>query len=497
MNGYLFDDGAGNDVAVFYSSEQNYINLKADKIRYSDLFGYEEYKYADKEGNIKLLVSEDPIYAKFEGRCDESFYYNANYDVCSLKKITLDTNDRIVLNAIWDEQNYDDTLIMSKGYIFNGEENEEQHISLRTYNLNDEEVEGTIEVTPEYDGVFDITVENPDFKLKPFEQTVIKITLKAKGKIEPGTSGDIKFCGKLKDGRALSPAVCRYWFRQITQKIKDEDITVFDDYEYGDSWELDKVMEPGIITTETDEENRRITMHVDHNGGKVSWFFPRFVLPEKTEELKQKMKESDGVVFRRKNTGNGENGYDNSTIYVLMEDERYYWSGDGSGVPFSTEETTLTFPWEVFSLYRSPIGVMVDVRDFNPEEIIKISVGVSGSSTDKQIPDTTIWDLGVYKASDTVQKPHNGKITINGAENDRHFENASELKLSADLPENEPVDDIRVVLGTKIYDKWKREGNKVVIDTSDLKKGYYTFNISAENNVGYRYIAVVNFYIDN
>ena len=499
VNGYLFDDGVGNDVAVFYSSNQNYINLKADKIKYVDMYGYEEYKYADKEGNIKLLVSEDPIFAKFDGRCSESLYYNANYDVCKLKKITLDTNDRIVLNPIWEDQDYNDTLIMSKGFIFQGEENEEQHISLRTYNLNDEEVEGTIEITPEYEGVFDITVENPDFKLGPFEQTVIKITLKAKGKIEPGTSGDIKFCGKLKDGRELSPAVSRYWFYQMSQKVKDEDITVFEGYEYPENWDLLNIEVPGIITAETDEENRKITMHIDHNGGRVGWFFPGFNMVDdaaQTAETRAKMKESDGIVLKRQNTGNGEGGYNNTTLFVGMADGRSYWSGDGSGVPFSTDEVTLTFPWEVFALYSSPLGLN-DVRDFNPEEIVRISVGVSGSTADKPIPDQTIWDFGVYKASSDIQTAHGGKLTFEGAENEQHFKNASELKLAAILPENEPVDDIRVVLGTKIYDKWKREGNKAIIDTSDLKKGYYTFNVSAANNVNYRYISFVNLYIDN
>lgn len=495
VKAYLFDDGAGNDVAVFYSSNQNYINLKADKIKYADMYGYEEYKYADKDGNIKLLVSEDPIFAKFDGRCDESLYYYANYDVCKLKKITLDTNDRIVLNPIWEDQDYNDTMIMSKGFIFQGEENEEQHISLRMYNLNDEEVEGTIEITPEYEGIFDITVENPDFKLGPFEQTAIKITLKTKGKFRPGTSGDIKFCGKLKDGRELSQAVSRYWFYQLSQEVKDEDITAFDGYEFGKNWDLTNIETPGTITADTEAETRKITMHFSHNGGKVGWLFPKFYLKGQTEETMKKVKESDGIVFKRVCSDNTTDGTNNNTLFAVMKDGRSYWSGDGSGVPYSTDEVTLTYPWDVFALYSSPLG-MNDVRDFNPEEIEYIMLGISGVSV-TDIPDATFWDFGVYKASSDIQTAHNGKLTFEGAENEQHFKNASELKLTAILPDNEPVDDIRVVLGTKIYDKWKREGNKVIIDTSDLKKGLYTFNVSAENNVNYRYIGFVNIYIDN
>lgn len=496
VKAFLFDDGAGHDTAVIYSNNQNYINLKADKITYSDMYGYEETKYADKDGNIKLLVSADPIFAKFDGRCDESLYYDANYDTCELKKITLDTNDRIVLNALWDDQDYNDTMVMSKGYIFQGEENEQQHISLRVYNLNDEEVEGTIEVTPEYDGIFDIAIENPDFKLKPFEQTVVKITLTTQGTKRPGTSGDIKFCGKLKDGRELSPAVCRYWFYQLNQEVKDEDMTIFDGYEFGENWDLTNIEVPGIITADTDVENRKITMHFDHNGGRVGWLFPKFYLKDQTPETMKMVKESDGIVFRRQNSGNAVGGTNNTTLFAVMKDGRSYWSGDGSGVPFSTDELTLTYPWEVFALYSSPLGLN-DVRDFNPEEIDHIMLGVSGSSVDSPIPDTTIWDFGVYKASSDIQTAHNGKMIINGAENEQHFKNAAELKLSVDLPTTEEVDDIRVVCGTKIYNKWKREGDKVIIDTSDLKRGYYTFNISAKNRVDYRYISVVNFYIDN
>ena len=485
VSGYVFDDGVGNDTVIFYSDEQNYVTIKADKVTYSDLYGYEEEKTADAGGEIKILVSEDPIYVKFNGRWSEDNYYKSPYEPLQMTKLDFDKPHRVVINAVWDDQDLSQSALMQKGYIL--EQEDEQHVSVRLYNFNDETVSGKLNITTEYDGVFDITAENTEFTIEPRGFVTLPVTLKSKNNPTPGSNGDIKFGAVLDGGEEVPAAVCRYWFRLVNHVIHDEDIKVFKDFTNPNNWDLTNIQSPGTITTDTDAENGTLTMHIDHGGKRAQWYFPKYKV--QNPEI---MADSDGIVVKRQNADNSVDDNKN-TVFIYMKDGREYFSGDSTGIPFSTEWTTCAYPWDVFFLYSSPVGLN-DIREFDPKDIEYVSFGVSGTST-TPVPDTTMKDFGVYKDTSGIQTAHAGKIEFSGIEDHTKYSKENIPNLMITLPSDE-LTDIRVIDYAAPYSEWTRNGKNVEVDLSKMSKGKHILFVSAKNKVNYRYTKFITFYIE-
>ncbi len=488
--GYVFDDGRGNDVIALTGKKQNYAELHADKITYSDLFGYEETKYADENGVIRLLVSEDTIFAKLDGKWDWKYYYPADLTKYELEPLTFDTNQRVVIVPIWDDFNLGDSSLKQRGYVLGP--NDTTHVKLRLANLNDEAVSGTMEVTAEYPHHFDIEIDNPEFSIEPWSETTINVTLKGTGNATKNANGNIKFSGKLSDGRELSAAVSQYWFKDTNRTdLSDENITKFKDFIYEENW-AENVGGGVKMHGVTDEENQTYTMVFDDKTKNPQWFFPKYRIQNLDEIIAA---DADGIVVRRKCSGNAVTPtYNCTTIFLYTKDGREYYSGDSSGIPYSTEEYTLTYPWDTFVLWNSPVGLN-DVRTLSVEDLEYVSVGVSG--TEMPMPDMTIWDFGVYKESDTAEVAHRGKIKLSGIGEDQHYQTSEGLELVAELPDTE-LSDYRVMTLTDLYDqsKWSVEDGKIRIDLSGLGRGKYTFHVSAKNNMNYRYTAEITFFIE-
>lgn len=480
--GYVFDNGMGAHVAVLHSPEECEVKLYADKVTVIDLFGGESQIGSGGEGVITVKVSRDPIFVRFPGYSDERNYYKTSYKLRSLGKIEYTRRHRVVLNALWRDQDLTQALVMQKGYLTQG--GKDEHITLRIYNFNNETVKGRVFVNTEYNDHFAVEIADPSFSVEPFGEARVEIVLKAADG-HMNCAGDVKF-GALVDGIGeVSAAVSRYWFKVNDMQVADGDIVRFKDFIYPENWNLLNIEAPGYIETETDEEEESITFHPYHNDGYSQWYFPVYnvVNPEIFEG-------TDGIIFRKRN--DFETKHDKMTVFLLTKDGRSYWSGHASAAPTSCEWRTVTYPWETFGLYGSPEG-MNDIRPFVPGDIVKIRVGVSGTSRG-DMPSVTVKDLGVYydRFGATLAHPH--KIKLEGIVPNQVLESVENACLTATLPDV-ALDDIRVFDGKERIYSFTRDGRHIEIDISRFARGEHIIQVSAKTKTDYRYSSFIIFFV--
>lgn len=476
--GYLFDRGE-EDVAILFAKGKQSVTLKAERLTVSDMFG-KEIQLISKKRETSVEVSEIPIFVRFEGRADISDYYESSFELLECKKLEYSEENRIVLNPIWENQDLSKAIIMQKGYIFN--ETDEQQISLRIYNLNNKEFSGRAYVTAEYPSHFDVSIANPDFTIEPFGRVEVDIVIKTTGEAKMNSMGDILFGAVLSDGRKVSSAVSRYWFKLDDMQIPDEDIRVFEGFCDEENWNIKNIMWPGKMTFERNGDE--ITLKADHGDGHAQWYFPEFFVKDSTV-----FEGTDGLILRRKHSHSTNTQL---TAFICTSDGRAYWSGDASGVAYTDDWKTIVYPWDTFVLYASPEGFN-DPRPFDPKNIYKVRIGASGTPKDF-IPDTTIRDFGVYFDNMGATKPHPNSIEFEGVDEGAVYENADGLSLAATLPKD-CVGDIRVFLGKTAYGNFTVDGEKAYVDLSGLDRGEYTLQVSCKNHVNYRYVKYVTFYI--
>lgn len=480
---HMFDDGMGRNIAVISSAKECFVKLYAAKVTLIDLFGAERVICGDEKGEILIKSSQDPVFVRFDGYADEKNYYKTAFKVKKLEKLEFSKGKRVVLNALWKDQNLNQALIMQKGYLAAG--GKDEHVTLRIYNFNKETVRGRVFVESEYSDHFDIRIENPDFEVEAFGEARVEIVLKAhEGYMN--SSGDIKF-GAIVDGVGeISPAVCRYWFKAVNMPVADEDIVRFKDFIYPENWDLTNIAAPGYIEAETDEEEQSITMRHYHGGGYAQWYFPVYKVlnPEIFEG-------TDGIIFRKKNSYETQ-GSNKVTVFVLTKDGRSFWSGHSSAAQTSTDWMTVTYPWETFGLYGSPEGLN-DIRPFVTSDIVKIRVGVSGTSAG-EMPDVTYKDLGVYYDRFGATMPHPYSIIFENVNDGQRIDSPEGFVVEAVLPKVK-LDDIRVFDGKERFSYWRLDGDRVKIDISSLGRGEHTLQVSAKTTTDYRYIGFVTLYI--
>ena len=478
--GYLFDRGDG-DVAILFSNHWEKIALPVKKVILSDMFGVESEICPNESGFVELELSQSPVFLRFEGRADREIYYETSFELLECERLTFSEEQRVVLNAIWEDQDLSKSIIMQKGYLFN--EKDEQRVTLRVYNFNEKIMSGRIFITPEYADHFDIEIKAPKFSVEPFGRSEIEIVIKSTGKAKMNSMGDILFGATLDDGREPSSVVCRYWFKLDDMQIPDEDITSFVDVTDPGCWNMKNIMNPGHMSLEVDGDN--ITIKADHGGAYAQWYFPELFVKDGSI-----FDGADGIVVRRKHSHNVNTKL---TAFVCTNDGRSYWSGDSSGVAYTTDEKTIVYPWDTFILFASPEGFN-DPRPFDPKTIYKIRIGASGTPKDF-IPDTTITKFGVFRDNMGATKAHPNSIVFEGVEEGATYESANELGLIATLPEDS-VGDVRVFLGKNAYKNYTMDENKVYIDLTGLDRGEYTLQVSCKTKVNYRYTKYVTFFIE-
>lgn len=480
--GYVFDRG-NSDVIVLFSSTKGQVRIRAEKMTVVDMFGGEKEYVCDENGRITVEASADPVFLRMDGRLAETEYYRSRYKVMECERKEFTQAERVVLNAVWMDQDLMNSMIMQKGYLLT--EKDRQSVSLRVYNFNDQTVSGHIVVTAEHADHFDITVEETGFTIQPWGRADIDVCIKATDKAIMNSSGDIKFSAILSSGEEVSAAVCRYWFRMDDMDIDNKDIVQFKDFTDEKNWNLHNIMEPGKIEMTADAKEQSVTIRVDYCGDYAQWFFPEYYVqnPEIFDG-------ADGIVLRRRNSACAKTKL---TAFVCTDDGRSYWSGDASGVPFDDEWKTIVYPWDTFILFSSPEGFN-DPRPFDPKHICKVRVGASGTPTDG-VPHTTIKDFGIFYDRINAPKPHAGDIVLTGIEEGHTYKTAEGLTMTALLPPD-VVGDVRVMLGKSVCDHWTVDGNLVSADLSALGRGEYVLQVSGKTAMNYRYIKYVSFNIE-
>lgn len=477
--GYLFDRGE-EDVAVLFGGEKQTVSLKSDRLIASDMYGKETELLGD-DGYVTVEISGDPVFVRFCGRAEEESYFATSFEHLECERLAFTEEQRVVLNPIWVDQDLTKSIIMQKGYLF--DEDDRQRITLRVYNFNHKRVDGSAYVVAEYPDHFDIEIKSPEFSLEPFGMREVEITVTTTGKAKMNSMGDLLFGATLSDGREVSSAVSRYWFRLDDMQIPDEDIRVFDGFCDKKNWNIKNIMTPGSMSFERDGD--KITLKADHGGGYAQWYFPEFFIKDASV-----FEGADGLVLRRKHSHNTDTKL---TAFICTDDGRAYWSGDASGVAYTDDWKTIVYPWDTFILFASPEGFN-DPRPFDPKTIYKVRIGASGTPKGF-IPDTTIKDFGVFYDNMGAAKPHPNAIEIDGIEEGATYESARDLRLVATLPED-CVGDIRVFIGKTAHRDFTVKGNTVSADLSHLGRGEYTLQVSCKTRVNYRYVKYVNFKIE-
>ena len=477
--GYLFDRG-DEDVAIFFASGHQTVTVKAESLIVSDIFG-KEIELQSKGGEISLEISDTPIFARFCGRADSSDYFETCFELVECEKLEFPEEKRIVLNPIWNQQDLSKAIIMQKGYIF--KEVDEQRVTVRVYNLNHKEMSGRIYVTAEYPSHFDVDIKKPEFTIEPFGLAEIEVVIKTSGEAEMNSMGDILFGATLDDGREVSSAVCRYWFKIDDMDISDEDIKIFEGFRDEENWNMKNIMYPGSMSFEKNGDE--ITIKANHGDAHAQWYFPEFFIKDASV-----FEGADGIVLRRKHSHNTDTKL---TAFICTNDGRAYWSGDASGVAYTDDWKTIVYPWDTFVLFASPEGFN-DPRPFDPKMIYKVRIGASGTPKGF-IPDTTIKDFGVFYDKMRATRPHPNTIVLEGVEEGKTYGTAEKLKLVATLPED-CDGDIRVFVGKTAYGNYTVDGNKVSVDLSGLDRGEYTAQVSCRTKVNYRYSKYVTFYVE-
>ena len=477
--GYLFDRGE-EDVAIIFANGNQSVTIKSERVTVSDMFGKEIHLVA-KNGEVSVEISDDPIFVRFSDRADVKDYFESSFSLLECEKISLPEEKRIVLNPVWENQDLSKAIIMQKGYIF--KESDCQNVTLRIYNLNDVEMRGRAYVTAEYTSHFDIDIKAPDFCIEPFGRVDIDIAIKTTGKAKMNSMGDMLFGATLSDGREVSSAVCRYWFKLDDMDIPGEDIKVFEGFCEKENWNRKNIMWPGSMTFV--RNGNEITLKADHGEGHAQWYFPEFFVKDASV-----FEGTDGLILKRKHSHSTNTKL---TAFICTNDGRAYWSGDASGVAYTDDWRTIVYPWDTFVLFSSPEGLN-DPRPFDPTKIYKVRIGASGTPKGF-IPDTTIRDFGVFYDNTGATKPHPYSIGFEGVEEGATYESAEGLCLTATLPPD-CVGDIRVFVGKTAWSNYKVEGNKVYVDLSHLGRGEYTLQVSCKTRVNYRYSRYVTFYIE-
>lgn len=478
--GFLFDRGE-EDVAILYSSEKHTVTLLAERLTLCDMFG-KETELVGVGGRVSIEISDDPVFVRFSDRADESDYFETSFELIECEKLEYPEEHRIVLNPVWVDQDLSKAIVMQKGYLF--KETDEQRVSLRIYNFNDKEMSGRAYVNAEYPEHFEISVNDPDFCVAPYGRVDIEIVIKTTGEARMNSMGDILFGATLSDGREVSSAVGRYWFKIDDFQVPDEDIKVFEGFCDEKNWNIKNIMWPGSMSFETDGEE--ITLKASHGDGHANWYFPEFFVKDANV-----FEGADGIVLRRKHSHSTKTKL---TAFICTNDGRAYWSGDASGVEYTDEWKTIVYPWDTFVLFASPEGFN-DPRPFDPKTIYKVRIGASGTPKDF-IPDTTVKDFGVFYDNNVgATKPHPNSIIFEGVEEGAVYESAESLSLIATLPED-CDGDIRVFLGKSAYGNYTLDGDKVFVDLSGLDRGEYTLQVSCRTRVNYRYTKYVTFFVE-
>ena len=479
--GYLFDDGAGNDVAVLWSQKQCYAELVADKVTYMDMVGYEEQKTDDDgDGKIRVCVSSDPVYIKFNGRSAAENYYPYEYKANTAPKQKKFTEaERVVLQPLWDDEN--PKLVRTIGhYVYADKINT---VRLEVYNFNNKAVKGTIDVKCNDDLTFN--KKSVTYSLEPWSKTEISFKVKVKKDLITGTSSFVKFEGTAEYGEKLSNCVSKYYVNNGPRTVNKEDMLMFDEIWDENNWNLKNLGKDAKLMAQGNPDDGTITFNQTVSGSDC-WCYPWYIFKDASV-----LEGSSGVAFEIKNTGHISNTGGSAQqiqMFIHMKDGRQYHVS--YTVPKSREWQQVVYPWSSFYLFSSPEGGFEN-QSLELKDVEGISIGSNSADI------RTIRNYGVFYSdleSDKLTSDKN--IKYSGMTENAHYNAGDEgLVLTAEVPEDEIIS-IKVFNGRDKLDNYTVEDGKVIIDFTDAGRGKYNIQVCAENGYNLQYIRNFTFYID-
>ena len=480
--GVLFDNGSGNDVAVFWSQNQCYVDIYADKVTYMDMVGYEEEKVdEDGDGKIKICLNTDPIYITFNGQSAKENYYPYEYKAnTTLEQKDFTVAERVVVQPIWGD--VAPNLNRKIGHYVYGDK--DNILRLEIYNFNNVAVKGTIDITGGED--LEFNKRTVGYSLEPWSKTEIplKITLKDKD-CGTGTSSYVKFEGKLDSGEILSNCISKYYVSNGPRKVKKEDTVVFENIWNVENWNLKNVGPNTKITAQGNKSDNTITMNQVLSGTN-DWGYPWFII-ENTSIFEG----TSGITFEVKNTGHiNTTGYSGEELqmFLHMKDGRQYLTNYST--PKSSEWKQVVYPWSAFYLFSSPEG-MFENKTLELDDIYAISIGTNSADV------RTIRNFGVFYSDIESDKLDVGKtLNFSGMTRNGHYEKgSSNLILIAEVPKDEIIN-IMVFNGRQKIDNFIVEDDKIVIDFTNSERGKYNIQVCAENQYNLQYMNNFSFYIE-
>ena len=479
--GYLFDDGSGNDVAVLWSKNQCYVELYADAVTFMDMVGYEEPKTdEDGDGKIKIYVTSDPVYIKFNGRCASENYYPYEYkaNTAPVQKEFTEA-ERVVLQPLWGDAN--PKLVRTIGhYVYADKPNT---VKLEVYNFSSKPAKGTIDVICNDDLTFN--KKTVSYSVQPWSKTEIPFKVDVNKALVTGTSSFVKFDGTTDKGEKLSNCVSKYYVNNGPRTANKEDMVMFEDIWNPDNWNLKNVGSQAKVTAQGNEEDGTITFNQTVSGNDC-WCYPWYIFKD-TGVLEG----SSGVAFEIKNTGNIQTTGGSAQqiqMFIHMKDGRQYHVS--YTVPKSREWQQIVYPWSAFYLFSSPEGGFEN-QSLELKDVEGISIGTNSADI------RTIRNYGVFYSDLESDKLTSDKtIKYSGMVENAHYQKGDRnLVLTAEAPDEEIIH-IKVFNGRTKIDNYTVQDGKIIIDFTDSERGKYNIEVCAENRYNLQYMNNFTFYID-
>lgn len=448
ISGYFFDAGE-NDAAVLWnnSATESYQQLKSDKpVKVKNLIGGTESVYGTGSNVVNIPVTSDPVIVIFEGRSDSRNYVRKTFTSIYERDIERTVGDKVIMQAVWTVS----PEISNGRYVLSP--NTTYDIELRVYNFNDEEVSGTVTLTP------DSAVEVVGDATKSFtvpaktdgECDVLNYRIKVKSDAKNQARGNFGFSG-IANESAVTETVCGYVVEHTLTRSNIGTITNFS---------TTKLWKNGNMTKGSGSVSGSSFTFTPDSGSTASSWFP---VLDKTIPPS-----SSGLVFDVNATSVGY--HTKMQINVHVEGGSYV-----AKLAYLDDQGTQTFivPWEKFDIQNGKdIPNVIDLS-----KITKVEVGFQTRSDDKVI--YSISNAGTFKMSGAAQVEEENGISFAGIENEGVYKEGyrnNKLTIKGGFD--------NIYLNYEAFDGYSTSKDGVYIDLSELEPGAYSVIVTKNGDFG-------------
>ena len=458
VSGYFFDAGE-NDAAVLWnnSTGKSYQQLKSTRpVKVKNLIGGTESVYGTSRNVVNIPVTSDPIIVIFDGRSDSRNYVKKTFTSTYERDIERTVGDKVIMQAVW----ADGTEISNGRYVLSPDT--EYDIELRVYNFNDEEVSGTVKLTP------DSAVEVVGDASKSFtvpartegEYDVLNYRIKVKSEAANQFRGNFGFRG-IANESAITDTVCGY---VVEYALTESDIDEITNFSTANLWSN------GNMTLGSGSVSGSSFTFRPNSGSTASSWFP--VLNKNIPES------SSGLIFKVNATSVG--------YHTKMQINVYVDGGSYTAKLAYLETGTQTFivPWEKFDIQNGKdIPNVIDLS-----KITKVEVGFQTRSDDQV--KYSISNAGTFVMSGAAQVEEENGISFAGVENEgvcREGDRNKKLRINGEFN--------NIYLNYEAFDGYSTSEDGVYIDLSELEPGAYSVIVTKNGDFGKISYKEITFYI--